>query len=82
MVLTAGSAARINSYTTQTVTILANRTSPRTSPSTVTDNGSCDGTASLTFELQNITGGSGTPFIGPNGTRTLDITDNDGTFMR
>ncbi|MCB9165034.1 MAG: hypothetical protein H6592_11505 [Flavobacteriales bacterium] len=45
---------------------------------TVTDNGSCDGTEALTFELQNISGGSGTPFIGPNGTRTLDITDNDG----
>jgi len=80
VVLTAGSAARINSYTTQTVTFPANSGTSQNVTLTVTDNGSCDGTASLTFELQNLTGGQGTPFIGPNDTRTLDITDNDGTL--
>lgn len=79
VVLTAGSAARINSYTTQTVTFPANSGTSQNVTLTVTDNGSCDGTESLTFELQNLTGGQGTPFIGPNDTRTLDITDNDGT---
>ncbi|MCB0767304.1 MAG: PKD domain-containing protein [Flavobacteriales bacterium] len=79
VVLTSGNAARIDNYTTQTVTILAANLSQNLTI-TVTDNGSCDGTEALTFELQNISGGSGTPFIGPNGTRTLDITDNDGTL--
>lgn len=79
VVLTSGSAARINNYTTQTVTFPANSGTAQNVTITVTDNGSCDGTAVLNFGLQNITGGQGTPFAGPNGTRTLSVTDNDAT---
>lgn len=75
--LTAGDGSRINGFTTQTVTFPANSAAPQTVTLTVTDNGLCDGNASLTFGLSNLTGGQGTPFIGPNGSRTLTITDNE-----
>lgn len=75
--LTAGDGSRINGFTAQTVTFPANSAAPRTVTLTVTDNGLCDGNASLTFGLSNLTGGQGTPFIGPNGSRTLTITDNE-----
>jgi len=78
LVLTSGSATRINNYTTQTVTFPANDGSTQNVTLTVTDNSSCDGTANLGFELQNVAGGQGTPFIGPNSARTLNITDNEG----
>lgn len=79
VVLTSGSAARINNYTTQTVTFPANSGTAQNVTITVTDNGSCDGTAVLNFGLENLTGGQGTPFVGPNSTRTLTVTDNEAT---
>ncbi|MBK9416259.1 MAG: hypothetical protein IPN62_02970 [Flavobacteriales bacterium] len=79
VVLSSGSAARINNYTTQTVTFPANSGTAQNLTITVTDNGSCDGSEVLNFSLQNITGGQGTPFAGPNATRTLTVTDNDAT---
>jgi hypothetical protein len=79
VVLSSGSAARINNYTTQTVTFPANSGTAQNLTITVTDNGSCDGSEELNFSLQNITGGQGTPFAGPNATRTLTVTDNDAT---
>lgn len=75
VVLTSGSATRINNYTTQTVTFPANSGAAQTVTLTVTNNSLCDGDATLTFALQNLTGGQGTPTVGAN--RTLTITDND-----
>jgi hypothetical protein len=73
-----GSATRVNSYTTQTLTFPANDGSNQSQTITVTNNTLCDGDAVITFRLQNISGGQGTPFI-PLGTRdhVLTITDND-----
>jgi len=75
--LATGNGARINGFSTQTVTFPANSGSPQTVTLTVTDNGSCDGPEVLTFGLENLTGGQGTPFVGPNSSRSLTITDND-----
>jgi hypothetical protein len=77
VVLIVGSAGRINSYTTQTVNFPGGSSSDETLTITVTDNGLCDGDATLTFQLQNITGGQGTPFVGTNDEYDLSITDND-----
>ncbi len=77
--LSSGNAARINGYTTQTVTFPANSGTAQNVTITVTDNGSCDGTAVLNFGLENLTGGQGTPFVGPNSTRSLTVSDNDQT---
>lgn len=77
--LNTGNGARINGFSSQTVTFPANTGSPQTVTLTVTDNGSCDGTEVLSFGLENLTGGQGTPFVGPNATRSLTITDNDAT---
>ncbi len=77
VVLTSGDAGRINSYSTQTVTFPANDGTAQTVTLTVTDNGICDGSEVLTFELQNLTGGQGTPTVGPS--RTLTITDDEVT---
>jgi hypothetical protein len=77
--LVSGDGARINGFTSQTVTFPANSGAAQTVTLTVTDNASCDGQAVLTFGLENLTGGQGTPFVGPNSSRTLTINDNDGT---
>ncbi len=60
VVITVGAPGRVNSYTTQTVTFLGGSSADETLTITVTDNGLCDGDATITFELQNITGGQGT----------------------
>lgn len=75
VVLLSGSAARIANYTTQTVTFPANSGAAVNLTLTVTDNNLCDGSAVLTFALQNLTGGQNTPTVG--GDRTLTITDNE-----
>ncbi|MBX2971701.1 MAG: hypothetical protein KF797_01230, partial [Flavobacteriales bacterium] len=77
--LVTGNGARINGFTSQTVTFPANSGAAQTVTLTVTDNASCDGEAVLTFGLENLTGGQGTPFVGTNSTRTLTINDNDGS---
>lgn len=77
--LVTGDGARINGFTSQTVTFPANSGAAQNVTLTVTDNASCDGQAVLTFGLENLTGGQGTPFVGPNSSRTLTINDNDGT---
>ncbi len=77
--LVSGNGARINGFTSQTVTFPANSGAAQTVTLTVTDNASCDGQEVLTFGLENLSGGQGTPFVGPNSSRTLTINDNDGT---
>lgn len=77
VVLITGAAGRVNSYTTQTVTFPAGSSADEDLTITITDNLLCDGNTVIGFELQNISGGQGTPTIGTNDTYDLSITDND-----
>ena len=77
VVLTAGSAARVNNYTTQTVTFPANDGTPQNVTITVTDDGVYDGGGVVTFTLQNVGGGQGTPAIGAPSSHALTITENE-----
>ena len=77
VVLVSGDAARINNYTTQTVTFPGGSSADQTVTITVTDNINCDNDEVLTLELQNITGGQGTPVIGGNDTFVLTVTNDD-----
>jgi hypothetical protein len=80
VVLTGGNAARIGNYTTQTVTFPpddGNQVAVAFVNITITDNADCDADEVLTFQLQNITGGQGTPFIGGNDTYTLTVVNNE-----
>ena len=77
VVIIVGAPGRVNSYTTQTVTFPGGSSTDETLTITVTDNGLCDGDATITFELQNITGGQGTATVGTNDQYDLTITDND-----
>jgi hypothetical protein len=72
-----GSAADVNNYTTQTVTFPAGSSANQTVTLTVTDDILVEGTETVIFTIQNITGGQGTPVIGSNNPYTLTITDND-----
>jgi Lamin Tail Domain/Calx-beta domain/Secretion system C-terminal sorting domain len=71
-----GSAADVANYTTQTVIFPANTTSGTVTVN-VTDDLLVEGTETVVFTLQNISGGQGTPVIGTNAAYTLTITDND-----
>ncbi|MBL7980741.1 MAG: lamin tail domain-containing protein [Flavobacteriales bacterium] len=75
--LTSGDAARVNNYTTQTVTWAANDGANKTVTLTISDDALCTGNAALVFTLQNISGGQGTPSIGTPSTRNVAITDNE-----
>jgi hypothetical protein len=78
--LSSGSAARINNYTTQTVTFPANSGTAQNVTITVTDNGSCDGTAVLNFGLAEFDRWPrNTVRWSLTATRTLTVTDNDAT---
>ncbi|UPT65394.1 MAG: lamin tail domain-containing protein [Sphingobacteriales bacterium JAD_PAG50586_3] len=70
-----GTAADITSYNGQIV-IPAGATSA-TVAVTVNDDILVEGTETVVFSLQNVTGGQGTPAIGANNPYTLTITDND-----
>ena len=76
LVLISGSAARVNSYTTQTLTFIAGSSANESVTITVTDNSACDGNAVIGFQLQNVAGGTSAT-IGTPDTHTLTITDND-----
>jgi len=76
VVLTSGSAARVNGYTTQTITFPAGSSSTQTVVLTITDNNVCDGTANLTFSLQNIAGGTNA-FAGSPAAFALSIVDDN-----
>jgi hypothetical protein len=77
LALTSGPAARINSYTTQTITFPGGSVANQNVIITVTDNGACDGDATEVFALQNIAGGLGTPSIGTPAGHTLTIDDDE-----
>ncbi len=77
VVLTNGDGARINGYTTQTLTWAANDAADQTVTITITDNGLCDGDEELTFELQNVTGGDDAE-IGDDNEHVLTVVDDDG----
>lgn len=75
--IVSGNAARINGFSSQVVTFPANTGGTQNVTLTITDDGSCNGSEVLTFGMDNLTGGQGTPFVGPTTSRTLTITDND-----
>lgn len=74
--LVTGDAARVDNYTTQTLTFPAGSSAPQNVVVTVTDNTVCDGTEVLTFQLQNPSGGN-SAVIGTAGTHTLTIVDDN-----
>ncbi len=77
VVITAGSAARVNNYTTQTLIFPANDGSTQSQSITITDDGVYDGGGQVTFTLQNVTGGQGIPAIGSPSSHVLTITENE-----
>ena len=77
VVLISGPAARINGYTTQTVIFPGGSATDEILTITVTDNGVNDGNAVLVFELQNISGGQGTPAVGSPSQFTLTVLDDE-----
>ena len=77
LALTSGPAARINGYTTQTITFPGGSLANQNVSITVSDNGACDGDATEVFALQSIAGGLGTPSIGTPGGYTLTIDDDE-----
>lgn len=77
VVLVSGDGTRISGFTSGAVNFPANSGATQNVTLTVVNNSLCDGDEVLTFELQNLSGGQGTSFIGPNASRTLTITDND-----
>ncbi|MEM1094027.1 MAG: lamin tail domain-containing protein, partial [Bacteroidota bacterium] len=72
--LTSGDAADVGGFTTQTVTFPAGNGSPQVVTVTITDDAEDEGTETLAFTLQNVTG---TATLGAS-TFNLVITDNDG----
>jgi hypothetical protein len=74
--LTSGDAARINNYTTQTLTFPGGSLANQSVTITATDNGACDGDVAQVFTLQNIAGGA-TPSIGSPSTHTMTLDDDE-----
>jgi len=77
LVLTSGPAARVGNYTTQTLTFPGGSSANQSQTITITDNGDCDGNATLVFDLQNIIGGLGTPSIARPFTHTITVVDDE-----
>lgn len=78
LVLVSGDATRIDNYTTQTFTFPASSSSNQDITIDLTNNTACDGTETLTFELQNVSGGN-SAFIGSLDEHTLTLNDDDGS---
>ncbi|MFC0604080.1 T9SS type A sorting domain-containing protein [Winogradskyella pulchriflava] len=76
VVLTAGEAADINSYSTQSVTFPAGSSTNETLTVTITDDAFYEGDETLTFSIQNISGGNSAA-AGANSSFDLTIADND-----
>lgn len=74
--LTTGSLTNINNYTTQTVTFPSNSSSSQNVTLTVTDDQIVQGSRTLTFTIQNVSGGT-SAVVGATSTFDLTITDND-----
>lgn len=75
VVLTSGAASVIGNFTTQSISFPAGSSTPISVPITITDNGIWDDGNTVVFTLQNITGGEGTPTLGPNSSFTLTIAE-------
>ncbi|REE27464.1 putative secreted protein (Por secretion system target) [Winogradskyella pacifica] len=76
VVLTSGDNTDIDGYTTQTVTFLGGTTTNQTVTITVTDDAIIEGDETLTFEIQNVTGGSSAA-AGSSDSFDLTITASD-----
>ncbi|WP_417860036.1 T9SS type A sorting domain-containing protein [Winogradskyella sediminis] len=74
--LTTGDASDINTYTTQTVTFPANSSANQTLTIAVTDDAVLETDETLTFTIQNVTGGNNAA-VGILDTFDLTITNND-----
>ncbi|MBF8148518.1 lamin tail domain-containing protein [Winogradskyella sp. F6397] len=71
-----GDASDINSYTTQTVIFPGGTSANQTITLTITDDSDLEVDETLTFEIQNVTGGNNA-IVGINTTFSLTITNND-----
>ncbi|MBP6697316.1 MAG: hypothetical protein KA175_06840, partial [Flavobacteriales bacterium] len=76
VVLTAGTAARIGGYTTQSLNFPAGSGASQNVTITLTDNGACDGDEVFTFQLQNVAGGN-SAVAGTPSSFNLTLTDNE-----
>lgn len=74
LVLTGGSAARINGFTAQTLIFPAGSSAPQTVVLTITDNEVCDDTGNLTLQLQAASGGANAYVTAPS---QFGLTIND-----
>jgi|GEM_PF-1106611 len=71
-----GSAADINSYTTQTLTFPAGSSADKSVVVSITDDALEEGPETLIFKLRNVSGGTSAA-VGADSSFTLTITDND-----
>ncbi len=71
-----GSAADVNNYTTQTVTFPAGSAADQTVSLTITDDSDYEGDETITFSLQNVSGGNSAAIDYPS-QFTLTLNDND-----
>ncbi|WP_338732831.1 T9SS-dependent choice-of-anchor J family protein [Mangrovimonas cancribranchiae] len=76
VVLTTGDNTDIDGYTTQTVTFPAGASANETLTITITDDAVFEGDETLTFSIQNVTGGNNAA-VGIQSTFDLTITDNE-----
>ncbi|MFT5911968.1 MAG: hypothetical protein ACI9XO_003500 [Paraglaciecola sp.] len=74
--LITGNPTKIGDYSTQTITFPANSTTDECLTLTITDNNYCQGNQSVTFEIQNVAGGTAA-MVGTNATSDLTIVDNE-----
>ncbi len=80
VVLISGDPADIDNYTTQTVTFPASSSADQTVVITITDDGITEGDETLTFELQNVSGGNSAS-VGTPSQFDLTITEsNEGDY--
>jgi endonuclease I len=71
-----GTAADINSYSTQTLNFPAGSSANQTVSITITDDALVEGTETLVFKLRNVSGGTSAA-IGADSVFTLTLADND-----
>ncbi|MBK9540102.1 MAG: PKD domain-containing protein [Flavobacteriales bacterium] len=81
VVLTAGTAARIGGYTTQSLNFPAGSGASQNVSITLTDNGGCDGNELFTFQLQNVAGGNSAASAPPS-SFNLTLTDNESSVVQ
>ena len=71
-----GNVAKINNYSTQTVTFPAGSSATQNVNVTITDDLLCEGNSEINFVLQNISGGN-SAYLGTSNNYLLTIADND-----